>query len=307
MGNQKQLQLSAHMLWPFQFQNYLPGPRYQVLAINPICHDPHILVDFFLKTNLCNDDVSTSCDTHVYLLTTRLYPLNPRSSTDDKKNNQTQSTSQLFLKINHVVSASGRLMPSHSHLKKSTITSYNTGPPFKYLNRVFKYSKGITAEIWSCTSNTTLLADDGQNCVSLEHFMITTWKNPNFNNQAWLPMYSKTQYTGNPFLYPAMQSKSIQLFSPSHSQTRSQTSTIFLNKLILSISFTISISPPPLFFLLSSFLFFLAAPLLKPQEFNRTLWTTINAQNNIQTMPYSPTPLKVAQVGNLENIICDLN
>ena len=32
-------------------------------------------------------DVSTSCNTHVYLPTTRLYPLNPRSSTDDKKGN----------------------------------------------------------------------------------------------------------------------------------------------------------------------------------------------------------------------------
>jgi len=73
---------------------------------------------------------------------------------------------------------------------------------------VFKYSKAITAKVRSCTSNTTLLADDSQNCVSLEHLMITS-KNPNFHNQPWLPMYSKTQYTGNPFLYPAMQSKSI--------------------------------------------------------------------------------------------------
>ena len=59
MGNQKQLQLSAHMLWPFQFQNYLPGPMHQVLAINPIRDDPHILVDFFLKPNLCNIYVMT--------------------------------------------------------------------------------------------------------------------------------------------------------------------------------------------------------------------------------------------------------
>ena len=49
-----QLQLYAHMSWPFQFQNYVPGPRYQVLAINPICHDPHRLVDFFLTPNLCH-------------------------------------------------------------------------------------------------------------------------------------------------------------------------------------------------------------------------------------------------------------
>jgi len=69
---------------------------------------------------------------------------------------------------------------------------------------VFKYSKAITAKVRSCTSNTTLLADDSKNCVSLEHLMITASKNPNFYNQPWLPMYSKTQYIGNPFLYPAM-------------------------------------------------------------------------------------------------------
>jgi len=69
---------------------------------------------------------------------------------------------------------------------------------------VFKYSKAITAKIRRCTSNTTLLADDSQNCVSLEHLMITASKSPNFHNQPWLPMYSKTQYIGNPFLYPAM-------------------------------------------------------------------------------------------------------
>ena len=109
-------------------------------------------------------------------------------------------------------------------------------------------------------------------------------------------MHSKTHYTGTPFLYPAMQSKSIQLISPNNSQTLSQSSNIFEK-----ISFTIIIFPPPFFFLL------LAEPLLKPQQFNCILWTTSNAQNNIQIMPYSPLPLKVAQVGNLENIICDLN
>ena len=35
-----------------------------------------------------NDDLSTSCNTRVYLPTTRLYPLSPRSTTDDKSNNQ---------------------------------------------------------------------------------------------------------------------------------------------------------------------------------------------------------------------------
>ena len=58
------------MLWPFQFQNYLPGPRYQVLAINPICHHPHILVDFYLKPNLCRIlvDVMTTFPHRVILM-----------------------------------------------------------------------------------------------------------------------------------------------------------------------------------------------------------------------------------------------
>ena len=103
-------------------------------------------------------------------------------------------------------------------------------PAFWYLNRVFKYSNAITAKI--------------RRCVSLEHLMITTCKSPNFNSSPWLPMYSKTQYTGNPFLYPAMQSKPIQLFPPNNSQTRSQTSSIF-GKFI--VSFTIIIFPPPSF------------------------------------------------------------
>ena len=114
---------------------------------------------------------------------------------------------------------------------------------------MFKYSKAITAKIRSCTSNTTLLADDSQNCVSLEHLMITS-KNPNFHNQPWLPMYSKTQYNGNPFLYPTMQSKSIQLFPPNNSQTRSQTSTIFGK---FNVSFTIINFLPPLLFLAEPF------------------------------------------------------
>ena len=115
---------------------------------------------------------------------------------------------------------------------------------------MFKYSKAITAKTRSCTSNTTLLADDGQNCVSLEHLMITTSKSLNVNNQAWLPMYSKTQYTGNPLPYPAMQSKPIQLFPLNNSQTRSQTSTIFGK---FNVSFTIINFLPPLLFLAEPF------------------------------------------------------
>ena len=125
--------------------------------------------------------------------------------------------------------------------------------------------------------------------------MITTSKSPSFNNQAWLSMYSKTQYTGNPFLYPAMQSKSIQLFPSNNSQSRSQTSTIFVKLM----SLLLSLSPPsPLF---------VSWTILKPEQFNCILSTRTKAQNNTQILPYSPMPLKVAQVGNLENIICDLN
>ena len=99
-----------------------------------------------------------------------------------KATTKTQSTCQLFLEINHVVSTSDQLMPSHSQLTKSTTTSYNISPPcFLVLKRVFKDSKAITAKVRSCTSNTTLLADDSQNCVSLEHLMITTSKSPNFS------------------------------------------------------------------------------------------------------------------------------
>ena len=134
---------------------------------------------------------------------------------------------------------------------------------------MFKYSKAITAKI-SCTSNTTLLADDSQNCVSLEHSMITS-KNPNFHNQPWLPMYSKVKYNGNPFLYPVMQSESIQLFPLDNSQTRSQTSTIFGK---FNVSFTIINFLPPLLLL--------AEPFFKPQQFNCILWTRTKAQNNTQ-------------------------
>ena len=131
MGNQKQLQLSAHMLWPFQFQNYLPGPRYQVLAINPICHDPHILVDSFLKPNLCRIYVMTTFPRRVirmYIFQQPVYIhlIQDLLLTTKKATTKNQSTSQLFLKINHIVSALGQLMPSHFHLTKSATTSYNT-------------------------------------------------------------------------------------------------------------------------------------------------------------------------------------
>ena len=115
MGNQKQLQLSAHMLWPFQFQNYLPGPRHQVLAINPICHHPHTCRPFpetKSTAHICNDDVSTSCNTHEYLATARLDPLNPRSSTDDKKSNN-QNPNQ-FSTLSHDQSRRLGLGPTYA-------------------------------------------------------------------------------------------------------------------------------------------------------------------------------------------------
>ena len=87
--------------------------------------------------------------------------------------------------------------------------------------------------------------DDSQNCVSLEHVTITTSKSLNLNNPPWLPIHSKTQYVGNPFLYLIMQSRPIRLLPPNSSETRSQTSTIFGNILF---SFTIIIFLPPLAF-----------------------------------------------------------
>ena len=56
-------------------QSYMPRPSYTFPWNQTVSY-------------ICNDDVSTSCNTHVYLPTTRLYPLNPRSTTDDKSNNQ---------------------------------------------------------------------------------------------------------------------------------------------------------------------------------------------------------------------------
>ena len=113
---------------------YVPGPRSQVQGTGNQSYMPRpsytrrLFPETKYMSYICND-LSTSCDTHVDLPTTRLYPLNPRSTTDDKSNNQNPIHFSTFLEINHVVSASGRLMPSHSHLTKSTTTSYNIGPP----------------------------------------------------------------------------------------------------------------------------------------------------------------------------------
>ena len=107
-------------------QSYMPSPSYTCrlfpeTLLRSICRIPGI----------CYDDVkvSTSCNTRVYLPTTRLYPLNPRSTTYGKSNNQNPIhllyEYQLFLEINHV-SASGRLMPSHSHLRQNPLQLLTT-------------------------------------------------------------------------------------------------------------------------------------------------------------------------------------
>ena len=131
MGNQKQLQLSAHMLMTFSIPKLLT--RSQVLAINPMLHDPHILVEVFLKPNLCRIYVMTFphhvIRMRIFQQPVYIHLIQDLLLTTKKATTKTQSTSQLFLKINHVVSASGRLMPSHSHLEKSTTTSCNIGPP----------------------------------------------------------------------------------------------------------------------------------------------------------------------------------
>ena len=58
-------------------QSYMPRPSYTC----------RLFPETKSMSYICNDDVSTSCNTHVYLPTTCLYPLNSRSSTDDKKSN----------------------------------------------------------------------------------------------------------------------------------------------------------------------------------------------------------------------------
>ena len=74
----------------------------------------------------------------------------------------------------------------------------------------------------------------------------------------------------------------------------------YLRKNLLSSSLSLSSSPPSFFWL--------------KHCWNRNsstvpgiLSTATKVQNIIQILPYSPVPLKIAQVGNLENIICDLN
>ena len=61
-------------------QSYMPRPS----------HTCRLFPETKSMSYIC-DDVSTSCNTHVYLPTTRLYPLNPRSSTDDKKKSNNQN------------------------------------------------------------------------------------------------------------------------------------------------------------------------------------------------------------------------
>ena len=93
MGNQKQLQLvvcsyvmtfsSPKLLTRSQVpgtgnQSYMPRPSYTCQLFPETKYMSYISMY----------DVSTSCNTRVYLPTTRLYPLNPRSTTDDKSNNQ---------------------------------------------------------------------------------------------------------------------------------------------------------------------------------------------------------------------------
>ena len=125
--------------------------------------------------------------------------------------------------------------------------------------------------------------------------MITASKSPNFHNQPWLPCIRK---------------RSISETHSSILQWNRNPSDYFL-RIILNrvhklepsseklMSLSVSLSPPsPLF---------VSWTILKPEQFNCILWTRTKAQNNTQILPYSPMPLKVAQVGYLENIICDLN
>ena len=66
-------------------QYYMPRPSYTC----------QLFPETKYMSYICND-LSTSCDTHVDLPTTRLYPLNPRSSTDDKGNNQSPTHFSTF-------------------------------------------------------------------------------------------------------------------------------------------------------------------------------------------------------------------
>ena len=124
-------------------RSQVPGTGNQSYMPRPSC-TCRLFPETKSMSYICNDDLSTSCNTHVYLPTTRLYPLNPIQELllTTKTTTKTQSTSQLFLEINHVVSASGQLMPSHSQLTKSTTTSYNIGPScFLVLKKSLKILK----------------------------------------------------------------------------------------------------------------------------------------------------------------------
>ena len=152
---------------------------------------------------------------------------------------------------------------------------------------MFKYSKAITAKIRSCTSNTTLLADDGQNCVSLEHLMITTSKSPNISrctrNRSIPETHSSIpQSNRNPSSYCLR-----IILKRFHKLQLSSEKLMYLS---------LSLSPSP--------------PLIV--GWNRNSSTVFSERGPRRRtipkyLPYSPMPLKVAQVGNLENIICDSN
>ena len=99
-------------------QSYMPRPSYTY----------RLFPETKYMSYICYDDVSTSCNTRVYLPTTRLYPLNPRSSTDDKGNNQNPIHFSTFSRDQ---SRRFGLGPTYVHLTKSTTTSYNINA-FRY-------------------------------------------------------------------------------------------------------------------------------------------------------------------------------
>ena len=125
--------------------------------------------------------------------------------------------------------------------------------------------------------------------------MITASKSPNFHNQPWLPCIRK---------------RSISETHSSILQWNRNPSDYFLRIILNRVHklqsssgklkyLSLSLSPPsPLF---------VGWTILKPEQFNCIIWTRTKAQNNTHILPYSPMPLKVAQVGNLEKIICNLN
>ena len=152
---------------------------------------------------------------------------------------------------------------------------------------MFKYSKAITEKIKSCTSNTTLLADDGQNCVSLEHLMSTTSKSPKFSR--------------------CTRKRSIPETHSSILQCNRSPSNYFL-RIILKRFHKLQVSSEKLKYL--SLSLSPSPPLIV--GWNRNSSTAFSERGPrhktmSKSLPYSPMPLKVAQVGNLENNIYDLN